>query len=106
SLFSQVDLIRTELVDFDIFAFCETWLTHSSIRATYSFCFITLPNSKIVSLTTMAENVSYIYTRRQDLEVLGIECIWIKLALKSNLKMLVGLFYRPPNTTAPQDLRI
>ena len=37
------------------------------------------------------------YKRRQDLELPGIECIWIELILQHK-HVLFGLFYRPPNS--------
>ena len=39
------------------------------------------------------------YRRRADLELRGIECIWIELTLKHK-RVLVGLFYRPLNANA------
>ena len=39
------------------------------------------------------------YTRRNDLEPLNIECIWIEIQLKQT-RILFGLFYRPPNSDA------
>ena len=33
--------------------------------------------------------------RRQDLELLNIECVWLEVNIK-NRKLLVGTFYRPP----------
>ena len=39
------------------------------------------------------------YTRRNDLEPLNIECIWIKIQLKQT-RILFGLFYRPPYSDA------
>ena len=35
--------------------------------------------------------------RRNDLDLRGIECIWIELTLKRK-HILFGLFYRPPNS--------
>ena len=43
------------------------------------------------------------YKRRHDNEILGTEKIWIELTLKCNNNMLIGLFYRPPNTNATID---
>ena len=40
---------------------------------------------------------SIYYKRRNDLELRGIECIWIELTLKRK-RILFGLFYRPPNS--------
>lgn len=39
------------------------------------------------------------YKRRDDLELRGIECIWIEVA-NSRKHILFGLFYRPPNSDA------
>ena len=39
------------------------------------------------------------YTRRNDLEPLHIECIWIEIQLKQT-QLLFGLFYRPPYSDA------
>ena len=37
------------------------------------------------------------YKRRDDLEIQNIESIWIEVA-NSHKRILVGLFYRPPNS--------
>ena len=37
------------------------------------------------------------YKRRNDLELRNIESIWIEVA-NSDKRVLVGLFYRPPNS--------
>ena len=37
------------------------------------------------------------YKRRDDLEIRGIECIWIEVA-NHNKRILFALFYRPPNS--------
>ena len=37
--------------------------------------------------------------RRQDLELVNIECLWVEINIKSK-KMLVGTFYRPPNSNS------
>ena len=39
------------------------------------------------------------YKRRDDLELRNIESIWIEVA-NSHKRVLVGLFYRPPNSDA------
>ena len=36
--------------------------------------------------------------RRLDLEVANIECLWLELNIR-NRKLLVGTFYRPPNSS-------
>ena len=37
------------------------------------------------------------YKRRDDLEIRGIECLWIEVA-NHNKRILLALFYRPPNS--------
>ena len=36
------------------------------------------------------------YERREDLEIKGIETIWIELIVKNTNSILVSLIYRPP----------
>ncbi len=45
------------------------------------------------------------YKRRTDLEIIGIECIWLELVL-STKHVLFGVYYRPPSTDALQHSRI
>ena len=46
------------------------------------------------------------YKRRDDLEIRGIECIWIEVA-NHNKHILFALFYRPPNSNMsyPNDIK-
>ena len=37
------------------------------------------------------------YTRRNDLEIGGLEYIWIQIKSNNNRNILYGVFYRPPN---------
>ena len=39
------------------------------------------------------------YKRRNDLEIQGIECIWIEIA-NDNRRILFAVFYRPPGSYA------
>ncbi len=36
-------------------------------------------------------------TRRRDLEIQGTECIWLEISIH-NKPLLIGTFYRPPNS--------
>ena len=45
------------------------------------------------------------YIRRRDLELAGVECLWIELSLKHK-KFPFGLFYRPPNADSAYFLSI
>ena len=39
------------------------------------------------------------WIRRSDLELEGIECIWIELIIKKSSNILVSSFYRPPESS-------
>ena len=45
------------------------------------------------------------YKRRDDLEIKGIESIWVEVANKHK-RILFGVFYRPPNSDANYNLDI
>ena len=38
--------------------------------------------------------------RRVDLELMNTECLWVEINIR-NKKILVGIFYRPPNSHPP-----
>ena len=40
------------------------------------------------------------FVRRQDLEILNVECIWPESRICNNKRVLLGTFYRPPNSQA------
>lgn len=104
SLGPKLDILGTELFEFDILAFSETWL-----NSTYSLADLRLqsfrdPERKDRIGDSHGGVIIYVkdtihYRRRLDLEPQGIECIWIQLTLKHK-QILFGLFYRPPNSDA------
>ena len=99
---NKIDLITTELSDFDILAFSETWL-HPSIQTTDLLIPEFKPPERIDRLRDRHGGVmiyvkdSVIYKRRYDLEPLNVECIWIEMQLNHS-RILFGLFYWPPNS--------
>ena len=99
SILPKFDILFTELCDFDILAFSETWLNASITDDDISHQLYHKPERKDRAdgyggvLLYVKETLQY--KRRRDIEPNGIECIWIELTL--NLKhILFGLFYRPP----------
>ena len=109
SLLPKLDQLYSELKDFDILAFSETWLNKD------------LPSSEILldsykeperkdrddnhgGVSLYVKN-NIFHQRRHDLEIIGVECIWIELVI-ANKHVLLGLFYRPPNTTTAQHASI
>ena len=104
SIFSKLEILHAELFEFDILAFTETWLgptidTDDLILQSYY-----RPERKDRDSDTHGGVMLYVkeglhYKRRDDLELLNIENIWIELA-NSHKRLLLGLFYRPPNSDA------
>ena len=102
SIFPKLDILHAELIDFDILAFTETWLSPTDDTDDLLFQSYNGPERKDrVSdnhggvLLYVKENIHY--KRRLDLEIKGIESIWIELSNKHK-RILFGLFYRPPNS--------
>ena len=104
SIYNKLDTLSVELSEFDILAFTESWL-HPGIPdedlklATYHS-----PERKDRNNDPHGRVLIYIkdsihYKRRLDLELPGIECIWVEIIMK-NKRLLFGLFYRPPSSDA------
>ena len=98
----KLDLLSTELFDFDILSFSETWLNPSVSLNDLHIQSFNKPerkdrvgNSHGGVLVYVKDNIHY--RRRHDLEILGLENIWIELIFKHK-RVLFGLFYRPPNS--------
>lgn len=110
SIANKIDILSAELTDFDILAFSETWL-HPNIHTND----ILIPEFKPPERKDRQRDrhggvMLYVkdtlfYKRRQDLEPLNTECIWIEIHLNQN-RILFGLFYRPPNSDAAYLSRI
>lgn len=102
SISSKLDILGSELFDFDILAFSETWLNSSIDTEDLLIQSYRSPERKDRIgdshggvMIYVKENIHY--RRRQDLEILGVECIWIELGNKHK-HVLFGLFYRPPSS--------
>ena len=97
----KLDLLSTELFDFDILLFSETWLNPSvSLNDLHIQSFNKaewkgrVGDSHEGVLVYVKDNIHY--RRRHDLEILGLKNIWIELSFKHK-RVLFSLFYRPPN---------
>ena len=101
SLLPKLDNLSIELKDFDILTFSETWLNDSIHSDDLTIPSFSKPERKdrmdgyggvcIYVKNTLA------YKRMEELEFTGIESIWIEVTMKQ-LRILVGVFYRPPNS--------
>ena len=103
SIASKLDILQTELFDFDVLAFTETWL-HPGITTEYLIESFNNPERENRVDDRHGGVILYVkeaihYYRRQDLEPRGTECIWIELVNKHK-HVLFGVFYRPPNANS------
>ena len=102
SIVPKLDVLLTELYDFDILAFSETWLSPAVSEDSIALQSYQSPERKDRARDHHGGVMIYVketifYCRCRDLEPVGIECIWIELTLKHK-HILFGLFYRPPNS--------
>ena len=95
SILTKLDLLTADLADFDILAFSETWLRPEVLTDSKLLPSFFKPERKDPQGdVTIYVKDNIIYTRRHDLELPGIECIWNEIILKQK-RLLFGLFYRP-----------
>ena len=110
SIVPKLDTLLTEFKEFDILAFSETWLGQAvSSENLLLDSFHTperkdRPNDNHGGVILYVKN-KYFYRRRTDLEIQGVESIWVEIHQTPN-PLLFGVFYRPPNTTAVQHSSI
>ena len=102
SLSPKLDILIAELSQFDILSFSETWLSDSHLSGDLLIPSFHSPERKDRDnhgggVIVYVKNTLH-YKRRLDLEVRGLECIWIELTLLRNRRVLLGVFYRPPNS--------
>ena len=93
-----------ELSEFDILSLSETWLNPAVTNDDISLLSYHLPEHKDCVADSHGGVIIHIkdhihYVRRHDLEPIGVECVWVELTLKHK-HILLGLFYRPPNSDA------
>lgn len=102
SIYNKLDIINGNLYDFDILCFTETWLNQSfsddqivlnGFQKPYRCDRVGRIGGGVI--VYCKENL--ISSRRNDLELGGLECIWIEIKTKQDI-YLIGTFYRPPNS--------
>ena len=104
SILPKLDVLFSELCDFDILAFSESWLNTAVTDDDLSLQLYHKLERKDRVGDSHGGVILYVkdtlhYTRRMDLEPNGIEFLWIELVLKHK-HILFGLFYRPPSSNA------
>ena len=101
SISDKLDIIESEFCNFDIICLTETWLDQRTSNNTLS-----LNEYNLHRRDRVGDNhggicvyaTQNIYSRRRyDIERPNIECVWIEASVH-NKKILIGTFYRPPNS--------
>ena len=97
SIVPQLDLLSTELFDFDVLSCSETWLNPSVSLNDLNIQSFNKPERKdqvgdshVGVLVYVKENIHY--CQQHDLEILGLKNIWIELSFKHK-RVLFGLFF-------------
>ena len=104
SVVNKIDIIEPELSNFSLISLTETWLNSTVPNEDIQFNNFQVPFRRDREGDSHGGILVYIKNdipckRRQDLELLNIECLWVEINIKSK-KMLVGTFYRPPNSNS------
>ena len=104
SLASKIEATETELSNIDVICLTETWLDHrisdDSLALTEYTCTLYRRDrgrDTYGGICVYVKNELYSCCRN-DLEVEDIECVWLEIH-NHNRKVLIGTFYRPPNST-------
>ena len=103
SLLNKIDLLQVELSHFDVIALSETWSFQSIDDTDLKLLNYQSPFRKDRQTNNYGGVIVYVRDnipckRRPDLEVQGLESLWLELRLKSKV-VLFGTFYRPPNSS-------
>ena len=103
SLLHKLDLLTAELRSFDIITFSETWLSESISNEQLFIPGFSLPVRRDRTHDPHGGVAVYVkdginFTRRPDLEITNLEAIWLEVRPHSNKRILIGTFYRPPNS--------
>ena len=104
SLLNKLEILHAELFEFDILAFTETWLSPTTLIDDLLLQSYNTPERNDRAGDAHGGVIVYFkegirYKRRKDLEIRGIECVWIEVA-NNNKRIMFGLFYRAPNSDA------
>ena len=102
SIVPKLDLIKCKADAYDVLVFSESWL-HPQVKND-SMClenfwppFRTDRNDRPGGGVIVYVRETFSCKRRTDLEIRGHEAVWVEIQIKCR-KILVGGFYRPPNS--------
>ena len=104
SFLQKKDILYAELQQFDVIAISETWLSNNVSTEDIYFSNYHAPFRRDRIGDAHGGILIYVSDklfskRRFDLELPGIECVWIEIKTKTKT-FLFSTFYRPPNSAA------
>ena len=101
SILPKIDILQDEMQEYDLLIFTETWLDDA---IPINKCLIHNFSPPILKNRNRHGGGLAVYSRsnigvkrREDLEINGLEVIWVELRL-SGRRILIGGIYRPPNS--------
>lgn len=101
SVSSKIDLIESELHNFDIVCLTETWLdgrtSDNDILLNGFNLYRRDRGGDSYGGVCVYVKQNIFSRRRYDLELPAVECVWLEV-LTHHKKYLIGTFYRPPNS--------
>ena len=103
SIANKMDLIQSELCNFDVICITESWLddrnSDDDIKLkTFNCLEETGQVTIMVEFVFMFVITFFFQKRKHDLELPNIECLWVEISIKNKIQLIVT-FYRPPNST-------
>ena len=103
SLATKIDLLDCELRNIDILCFTETWLNESIKTGDICLEDFHPPirkdrEGRLGGGVAVYINSDFHMRHRQDLDVRGLECLWTEVSMSKNRTILIGTFYRPPDS--------
>ena len=105
SIITKLDILYTELHDFDILAFSETWLNPTVSNDDLILQSFKENERKDRAGDSLGGVMLYVkdtlhHIRRHDLEPIGVECLWVELTLKHKpLRKHAYIILPPVNPT-------
>ena len=102
STLQKLDILETELSNFDVISFSETWFKKEINNSDIAITNYRQPfrndreNDPHGGVAVYVKN-NIPCMRRTELEILNVESVWIEIRLKYK-RLLIGTFYRPPNS--------
>ena len=102
SLHPKTYMIKAEAHAYDVLVFCKSWLKPEVQNNSISIEKFMPPHrtdrcDRAGGGAIVYFRVSYPCRRRHDLEIRGLEAVWVEILVKSK-KILIVWFYRPPNS--------